>query len=342
MIITAGTNVYPHEVELALASVPGVAAVVAAGQADDLRGQRVVAAVLPSHGGVTGTQLRAGVEDVLARNKRPLDYLPAGRAAPDGPRQDQPPAPARVDCPRRSADPAPWLRICPWHRTGTGTGRRHLRRRRRCPALLPADRQPVIIAARRTPVCRAHGALKTLHAHELLAPVLRRLLADAGVPAGEVADVVIGNAVGGGGNVARLAALEAGLPVGVPGLTVDRQCGSGLDAIVLASRLVASGGGSGGGTCTWPAEWRASARRHSGPGQAPAASRSSSAAPGSPPAATATRTWEWPPKTSPSASAFRGSGRTTSRCAATGAPSTPPRPAPSTARPSRCPGQMVP
>ena len=56
-------------------------------------------------------------------------------------------------------------------------------------------------------------------------------------------DVVIGNAVGGGGNVARLAALEAGLPVTVPGVTVDRQCGSGLDAIVLASRLVAAGGG---------------------------------------------------------------------------------------------------
>jgi acyl-CoA synthetase (AMP-forming)/AMP-acid ligase II len=74
MIVTAGTNVYPHEVELALASVPGVAAAVAAGQADDLRGQRVVAAVLPSHGGLTGTQLKAGVEDVLARNKQPLDY----------------------------------------------------------------------------------------------------------------------------------------------------------------------------------------------------------------------------------------------------------------------------
>ena len=74
MIITAGTNVYPHEVELALASVPGVAAVVAAGMADELRGQRVVAAVLPSHGGVTAVQLRAGVEDVLARSKRPLDY----------------------------------------------------------------------------------------------------------------------------------------------------------------------------------------------------------------------------------------------------------------------------
>ena len=113
--------------------------------------------------------------------------------------------------------------------------------------LFPDDRQPVIIAARRTPVCRANGALKTLRAHELLAPVLLGLLGDAGVSSSAVADVVIGNAVGGGGNVARLAALEAGLPVSVPGITVDRQCGSGLDAIVLASRLVAAGGSFGGG-----------------------------------------------------------------------------------------------
>ncbi|MET4135719.1 thiolase family protein [Pseudarthrobacter sp. PvP090] len=109
--------------------------------------------------------------------------------------------------------------------------------------LLPDDRQPVIISARRTPICRANGALKALHAHELLAPVLRSLLSDAGADPVSVADVVIGNAVGGGGNVARLAALEAGLPVSVPGVTVDRQCGSGLDAIALASRLVAAGGG---------------------------------------------------------------------------------------------------
>ncbi|MGO4190330.1 acetyl-CoA C-acyltransferase [Arthrobacter sp. YAF17] len=108
--------------------------------------------------------------------------------------------------------------------------------------ILPDDRQPVIIAARRTPVCRANGALKTWHAHELLAPVLCSLLADAGAAPESVADVVIGNAVGGGGNVARLAALEAGLPVSVPGVTVDRQCGSGLDAIVLAAQLVAAGG----------------------------------------------------------------------------------------------------
>lgn len=104
------------------------------------------------------------------------------------------------------------------------------------------SRQPVIIAALRTPICRANGQLKSLRTEELLSPVLRSLLTATGVAGSDVSDVVIGNAVGGGGNLARYAALHAGLPVGVPGLTVDRQCGSGLDAIALASRLVAAGG----------------------------------------------------------------------------------------------------
>lgn len=75
MIITAGKNVYPHEVELALASVPGVASAVAAGMADDVRGQRVVAGILPSHGGLTATQLKTGLEEILPRDKRPLQYF---------------------------------------------------------------------------------------------------------------------------------------------------------------------------------------------------------------------------------------------------------------------------
>lgn len=104
--------------------------------------------------------------------------------------------------------------------------------------------QPVIIAALRTPVCRAGGQLRSMRAEELLAPVLRTLLASTGIAGGQVSDVVIGNAVGGGGNLARHAALLAGLPVSVPGMVVDRQCGSGLDAIVLASRLLAAGGDS--------------------------------------------------------------------------------------------------
>ncbi|MHC6594497.1 thiolase family protein [Arthrobacter sp. C152] len=135
--------------------------------------------------------------------------------------------------------------------------------------LLPPERQPVIIAALRTPVCRTNGALRTLRAHQLLAPVLRRLVSSCGLDPASVDDVVIGNAVGGGGNVARLALLEAGLPVGVPGLTVDRQCGSGLDAIVLAARLVAAGGNplylAGGVESTSTAPLRAHRKDDGGP-----------------------------------------------------------------------------
>jgi long-chain acyl-CoA synthetase len=75
MIITAGKNVYPHEVELALASVPGVASAVAAGMDDDVRGQRVVAGIVASHGGVTATQLKTGLEEILPKDKRPLQYF---------------------------------------------------------------------------------------------------------------------------------------------------------------------------------------------------------------------------------------------------------------------------
>ncbi|BAS08913.1 putative acetyl-CoA C-acetyltransferase VraB [Arthrobacter sp. Hiyo4] len=158
--------------------------------------------------------------------------------------------------------------------------------------VLPPDRQPVIIAARRTAVRRANGALKELRAHQLLAPVLADLLADSRVPAEEVKDVVIGNAVGGGGNVARLALLEAGLPVGVPGLTVDRQCGSGLDAIALAARLVAAGGNpvylAGG--------WRASARLRCGPTVTTTASLTFLPGPSLRRTASVTRIWESRPR----------------------------------------------
>jgi len=75
MILTSGRNVYPHEVELALCALPGVSAAIAAGMPDDLRGQKVVAGVVPSHGGITATQLRSGLEDILARDKRPLQYF---------------------------------------------------------------------------------------------------------------------------------------------------------------------------------------------------------------------------------------------------------------------------
>ncbi|MDJ0320201.1 thiolase family protein [Pseudarthrobacter sp. PS3-L1] len=107
-----------------------------------------------------------------------------------------------------------------------------------------ANRQPIIIAARRTPICRTRGRLAQVPVERLLAPVLAQLLRDCGVAGPDVDDVVIGNATGGGGNVARLALLTAGLPVSVPGISVDRQCTSGLDAITLAAGMVAGGTGT--------------------------------------------------------------------------------------------------
>jgi long-chain acyl-CoA synthetase len=74
MITTSGRNVYPHEVELALSSIPGVDAAVAVGLPDDLRGHRVVAGIIPSCGGLTAATLSAGLEALLARDKKPLHY----------------------------------------------------------------------------------------------------------------------------------------------------------------------------------------------------------------------------------------------------------------------------
>jgi len=107
----------------------------------------------------------------------------------------------------------------------------------------PDDREPVVVWGRRTAFCRSGGALSLVTADRLLAPVLSAIVADLGLDPAQIDDVIIGNAAGGGGNLARLALLEAGFPVSVPGLTVDRQCGSGLEAIVLACRLVAAGAG---------------------------------------------------------------------------------------------------
>lgn len=106
-----------------------------------------------------------------------------------------------------------------------------------------ADTTAVVLAAQRLPIAKAGGAYREIRAHELAAAVIRNLVAGHHLPVTEINDVILGNATGGGGNVARLAALTAGLPQGVPGLTVDRQCGSGLEAVVLACRLVQAGAG---------------------------------------------------------------------------------------------------
>ncbi len=106
------------------------------------------------------------------------------------------------------------------------------------------SRTPVIVAALRTPVGRVRGVLAEVEPARLAAPLIRRILDDLGLPAERIDDVILGNAANCAGNLGRLAALEAGLPVSTPGLTIDRQCGAGLEAITLAARLIQSGAGS--------------------------------------------------------------------------------------------------
>ncbi|MFC7361189.1 thiolase family protein [Nocardioides astragali] len=122
-----------------------------------------------------------------------------------------------------------------------------------------ADAAPVIVAAARTPIGTAGHALKDVTVDQLAAPVLASLLLRAGVAAADVDEVLLGNCMGPGGNVARVSALAAGLPPSTPALTVDRQCASGLAAIDLAAQLVRNRAGvvlAGGAESASTAPWR--------------------------------------------------------------------------------------
>ncbi|QAS53563.1 thiolase family protein [Halobacillus litoralis] len=118
----------------------------------------------------------------------------------------------------------------------------------------------VLVAGKRTAIGKMGGALSHVPPEKLASTVIRKLMAETELPPEEVDDVILGNVVGPGGNIARLSALEAGLPVTVPGVTVDRQCGSGLEAIIMAARLVQSGAGdiylAGGVESTSLAPWK--------------------------------------------------------------------------------------
>lgn len=98
-----------------------------------------------------------------------------------------------------------------------------------------------LIAALRTAVVPRGGAFARLSIEDLAAPVILACLADAGLEPGQVDEVILANALGAGGNPARRVALASGLPDRVAGLSIDRQCAGGLDAILLARALVDSG-----------------------------------------------------------------------------------------------------
>src|SRR5579885_2436626 len=105
-------------------------------------------------------------------------------------------------------------------------------------------RDVVIVEAVRTPIGRRNGALKDVHPVVLAAMTLRELMHRAGVEPGLVEDVVMGcvSQVGEQAvNIARNAVLQAGFPIEVPATTVDRQCGSGQQAVHFAANLIQAG-----------------------------------------------------------------------------------------------------
>lgn len=108
-------------------------------------------------------------------------------------------------------------------------------------------REAVIVDAVRTPIGRFGGALKDVRPDDLGAVVIKALLErNATVPAGDIEEVVLGNANQAGEdnrNVARMSGLLAGLPVETAGVTVNRLCASGLDAVHYAARAIKAGDG---------------------------------------------------------------------------------------------------
>ena len=108
-------------------------------------------------------------------------------------------------------------------------------------------RTPVVVDGLRTPFGRYGGALREVRPDDMAAHVIRALLDRTGVEAGAVDDVILGAANQAGEdnrNVGRMAALLAGLPIEVAGQTVNRLCGSGLQAVIAAAHAVAFGDGS--------------------------------------------------------------------------------------------------
>jgi acetyl-CoA acetyltransferase family protein len=103
-------------------------------------------------------------------------------------------------------------------------------------------RNAVIVSAVRTPVGKCGGGLASLSADQLGAIVVKEAVKRAGVDQHEIDEVIFGNlAAYDVANMARMVLLQAGLPVTVPGITVDRQCGSGLNAVAYAAILIQAG-----------------------------------------------------------------------------------------------------
>jgi acetyl-CoA C-acetyltransferase len=104
-------------------------------------------------------------------------------------------------------------------------------------------RDAVIVSAVRTAIARQGGALATVPAHIFGAEVIKEAMRRANIGPEMIDDVIMGNVLSGGGNIARLTALQTGLSLEITGLTVDRQCGSGINAVNLAAQAIRAGDG---------------------------------------------------------------------------------------------------
>jgi len=105
-------------------------------------------------------------------------------------------------------------------------------------------RAAYLVDGLRSPFGRYGGGLANVRADDLAAAVIKALVAKAGIPAEKIDDVIFGCANQAGEdnrNVARMAGLLAGLPVSVPGVTVNRLCGSGMNAVIDGARAIMTG-----------------------------------------------------------------------------------------------------
>ncbi|CUH94813.1 hypothetical protein P22_0879 [Propionispora sp. 2/2-37] len=98
-----------------------------------------------------------------------------------------------------------------------------------------------LIGGARTPIGKTGGILRDYLPERLAAIVLNRLIHQYRIPNTAVDQVILGNAVGPGGNIARVSVLEAGWSYDIPATTVDSQCGSGLSAVQLAVSQIRAG-----------------------------------------------------------------------------------------------------
>ncbi len=238
-ITIAGATVLAEHVEAQLAALPGVDAAAVLGEPHVLLGQRILAVV----------ELADGVElDRVVTAARaalsPVELPVAGsRDRCRAPTRERSPA----ECCATPSPPAAWATAT--RPPSNGAARERRARARRHPP-----------RARSAPLgVRSRGHTVDALAAPVLADVAEAVAA-AGIP---VDDVVLGNCMGPGGDVARVAALRAGLGHDVPGVTVDRQCGSGLDAVIQSAsrvragdaRLVLAGGAESASTAphrSWP------------------------------------------------------------------------------------------